>query len=461
MRTLANIVSSSLVAAAFAVAAVACGPTAERNGPAAELDGDGGTGVNDAGESLVDAAPTCFNLQCQQVSCPGGGTTRLSGTVYTPKGDLPLPNVTVYVPNAAVQPLPEGVICERCDELITGSPLVRTATDVEGRFYLDNMPVGQNIPVVIQSGKWRREITIPTIDECVDNPVADPDLTRLPRNKAEGNIPRIALTTGGADALECLLRKIGIADSEFTREEGDGRVNFYAGRSGASRFNASLGGQNFTAASTFWNSLDNLATYDVVLHSCEGLNDDNNKSAEAKQALYDYTAMGGRVFMSHYHNWWLRDGPEPWPTMAVPNWTNWCCHSDARTVRLNTSFDKALQMAEWLQFTGASTTLGYISVINPRGTVPALDESLAELWATSLLPEYVQYFAFNTPLSEPEEDRCGRVVFSDLHVSGGQGRDTPGAQFPNGCTTTDLIAQEKALIYMFFDITGCIAPPLL
>jgi hypothetical protein len=436
----------SLAAKAAVLVVAACGPSLPADPDAVGID-------------AVPPDAACINLQCQQVRCDNGATTRLSGTVFTPRGALPLPNVIVYVPNAPLQPISEGVSCDRCDDQLSGQPLVRTTTDVQGRFALDNVPVGPNIPLVMQIGKWRRVVEIPTVAACVDNPVTNPELTRLPRNQSEGHIPRMALTTGGWDALECLLRKVGIDDVEFTHETGAGRVNFYNGRGGTSRF---ASGTTFTDAPTFWDSLTNLRRYDVVLHSCEGLNDANNKSAEARQALADYTAAGGRVFMSHYHNWWMRAGPEPWPRIAT-TWQNGS-PSSPLAVTIDTSFDRGQQLADWLLFTGASTVLGQISVVDPRATVPELTPGLAQRWAYSA--SSVQYLAFNTPLVDglgnevPERDRCGRMVFSDLHVSGGSGRDTPGTAFPNGCTTTDLLPQEKALIFMLFDITGCIAPDI-
>ena len=83
---------------------------------------------------------------------------------------------------------------------------------------------------------------------------------RLPRNQTEGHIPKMALTTGGADALECLLRKIGIEDSEFTPEASSGRVNFYAGGGGTAAYDAALnGGAAFTPVHPWWDDLGQSA----------------------------------------------------------------------------------------------------------------------------------------------------------------------------------------------------------
>src|ERR1017187_9450676 len=105
----------------------------------------------------------------QQVSCPGNGTTTITGTVYTPNGTDPLPNVTVYIPNDVVQPFSPGVSCPLVGAPPSGSPLVGSETDVNGNFTLVNVPVGSNIPLVIVSGRWRRQLVIPSITACTNN----------------------------------------------------------------------------------------------------------------------------------------------------------------------------------------------------------------------------------------------------------------------------------------------------
>ena len=89
----------------------------------------------------------------------------------------------------------------------------------------------------------------------------------MPRTRMEGNIPRIAVTTGGSDALECLIRRIGIADTEFATDGGAGRVHLYAGGDGTNSF---MAGGTFAAATALWSNASKLATYDVACCPARG-----------------------------------------------------------------------------------------------------------------------------------------------------------------------------------------------
>jgi hypothetical protein len=168
----------------------------------------------------------CTGLCLQQVSCPagpGGATyTAVSGHVYAPNGTDPLPNVLVYIPNSPVLPMPNGAQCGTPP--VSGTPLVLTYTYYDGSFYLYNVPVGSNIPLVIQLGKWRRQFVISTVSACINNAAG---AFAMPANQSQGDIPRIAIQTGATSAPECVIRKVGISDSEFTGPNGGGRVNFF------------------------------------------------------------------------------------------------------------------------------------------------------------------------------------------------------------------------------------------
>ena len=81
--------------------------------------------------------------------------------------------------------------------------------------------------MVVQIGRWRRKVTIPAakVQQCGDARL-DAGTTRLPRTKVEGDIPKIAISTGGADSLECFVRKLGV-ETEMTNPAGTGRVHIY------------------------------------------------------------------------------------------------------------------------------------------------------------------------------------------------------------------------------------------
>lgn len=492
MRSL--LLGASLLSALVLVATTAPGCGSDDGGDAT-ADGGGTTGDGGCvgfGCSNDGGKPGCVGLECQQAACEGATKTTLTGTVYDPAGKVPIYNATVYVPNDALADIAEGASCDRCDAKVSGKPVVITSTDTSGNFTLTDVPAGANIPVVVQIGKWRRKVTISTVTACT-SAIVDPALTRLPKNRTEGNIPRIAVTTGGADPLQCLLRKIGIDDSEFGPAGSEARIHLYGGGGYVdsnpapntphqpSRKLAS--GTPFTDAKDLWNDAANLKKYDVVLLSCEGGENETDaanptatnaqKPEAAKQAMYDYAKAGGRVFASHYHYVWFSKSPDAAvkgvASWAVPERAPPATPSDPKTTAVNATisgaFPKAVAMNDWLTKQNALVS-GKLPIFDARHDIDSTTAT-GLTWITAPksslvaagVPDPVQYMTFNTPVGAAEDAVCGRVVVSDIHVAAGQQggvTDDPSADFPTGCKTTDLSAQQKALEFMLFDLSSCV-----
>lgn len=477
-----------------AVLGVSCSPAGGENssvvgGPsgsgATSTGGATGTGGGNGSPSDGGSSPklgpilesqgngACQGLECKVPACDAGTTTSITGKVYDPAGRLPLYNVLVYVPSGPVPAFTEGISCDRCAATIT-NPVTAAITDETGSFRLEQAPAGQDIPLVIQVGKWRRQLVIPAVAPCVDTPLSDPQLTRLPRNKAEGDIPRIAIAAGGADAMECLPRRLGISDSEFTTSAGDGRVHLFTATDNAN--NAGVGdvsvksfapelngGAALPHSMELWNSLETLRKYDIVVLSCEGAAFNQEKPMASRQALYDYLSEGGRVFASHWAHVWFSAGPDPVPTVGTWNSRNNPAAADVSLpATINQTFPKGEALAKWLVNVDASTVLGTLPVVGPRDNIQMVDPLLAREWITLDSPAYpaspkvVEYLSFNTPIGASEEQACGRAVFTGLHVSNDVEDRTQPPGFPGLCESTELSAQEKAVAFMLFDLSACI-----
>ena len=449
--------------AVFTLAIAGCGPN----------KGGNGNGIDAQGNGIIDGTPdACVGLECMKVDCTGQGigTTRLSGTVYAPNGTLPLYNVSVYVPNAPVGALQDGVSCDRCNDALPGNPTSLTTTDELGHFQLDNVPVVANLPLVVTIGKWRRQYTIPTVTMCADNPLPA-DKIRLPKNQQEGDMPQIGISTGECDAIECLVHKLGIDDKEFTNSSGTGRVHLYQGYLGSGQFATGFVNQGTFAPSTgWWSDLNQLKKYDILLFGCECSEHPEEKGPQALQAVYDYANLGGRIFMSHYHNYWVYTAPQPWPAIANFDLPDNGDVPDSATDTINQSFPKGISMYKWLD---GPEVMGLdankkLDVTDPRDTVKSINnypgttmpraDDFVDLGGCSggcSLSQSVQDFQFTVPNDKPDADRCGKVVFSDMHVSA---TSSPGSDFPSGCDTNPLTPQEKALAFIFFDISSCVGP---
>jgi hypothetical protein len=482
-------VAALLIACGFLARGLGgCSFHAER-GDGTGAGGNGGRFSSDARRGGLGGSGPCQGLECQQSTCTQGGctvpacgggvVTTVSGQVFDPAGKVPLYNIAVYVPNKPLDPIADGPSCDPCDpatgtSLLSGSPIVVTRTDLDGKFTLGDIaadvPAGTNIPLVIQVGKWQRQVTIPAVTACTNNAV-DASLTHLPRTQAEGHIPKIAITTGELDALECFLPKIGVDHSEFTLETEGGRVNFYAGGNGTSSFDTTSvtdPGMTITPVHPWWDSLDNLKKYDIILHSCEGSQGQFSgttpplsvKSPAARQALEDFADMGGRVFASHWHVYWFEQGPAAFQSIATFN------HRPGLPTDYDATIDQSSvqgqNLATWMVNVGGSTTPGIVH-LHQNASMTTVDSvtggntSQRWIYAANRTPQAVQYLTATTPIPGGQ---CGRVVVSDIHVSagGGTGSDVPNRPFPTGCVTTDLSPQEKVIEYMLFDISSCVSP---
>jgi hypothetical protein len=200
----------------------------------------------------------------------------------------------------------------------------------------------------------------------------------------------------------------------------------------------------------------------MVILSCEGAENTGTKSTAAREALKDYLDTGGRVFASHYHYVWFKNGPAPLPTTA-----SWVANSNqsSGTMHVDRSFAKGQAFAEWLVEAKASTTLGPIPATQLRRNVTTVpgegapaETSLRWLYHQNNSAEDTKFYSFNAPVGTPVEQQCGRGVYTDIHVSSGAGADQPRGTFPNNCADPkpELSPQEKALLFLLMDLASCI-----
>jgi len=446
--------------------------------------------------------PTCTNLCLDQKTCTGTVTTTLTGTVvagtlptYVPAGDSPdpIPNVLVYVPNATPSAFTKGVECKTCGADVTGAPLVEATTDYQGNFTLTNVPVPANgiIPLVIQLGHWRRIFGLGNtanpgfkVTSCATTSAGQ---IRMPRTHSEGDIPLTAISTGAIDPMECVLLKMGVDTSEFKDPGGGGRIEVYQGN-GAIIDDFTPDETSLVPDST--NGTATLDQYDQVIFPCWAEDPlagvDNVKTSKQQQNVVSYANAGGRMFATHLSYSWLEfAGATPFNTTAT--WVGDPDNSSSgpdieydtgtATIQQGTSAD-TLTFYKWmnaLAWSGASA--GAFNIVQERNNFSATGAG-SQLWiqgskaapavtdpanGTTYSASFPLVYTFATPYSTatPPPTQCGKVIYSDFHVSviQGGGSDDEDDVFPAECTTAPMSAQEKALEYLIWDLASCLPGP--
>lgn len=493
-------------------------------------------GIDSPTECVAGGGGTC-ELCSHLPQCDDGSPTRLTGRVITPgRSDddtgnhVGVPNALVYILQNNVDTLPEipvgipsgGTACDRCEDQQAqlGDVLFGAVTDATGAFTIEKyVPVGQEFTLVVKAGKFRRALrmTVPEAAACTDValPTALPDNpTRLPRDMNDGafvHIPKIAVSTGEIDAMECVFSKMGLADAEFGDPGDDGssaaRVHLYRGGSARNPSGASLGDAT-PHSEELYSSLPRLQQYDMVVADCEGASFDtpgnNSEAARFGGNVREYVNRGGRMFASHLSfTWLLNNGNAPYDAETpietglgpAAQWdTNAQTLSSLQDGTGFVSFERPNvsprieNFAEWLVSEQVVTEAEMsFEIVQPRSQATGLGEHTEEFihceppppepepegdagtpgprpgrpGGGTLTCTRTQQFSFNTPYGAPEDASCGRVAYSGFHVAaqaGGGNNPFANSVFPAHCAGS-LTDQEKVLLYMLFDLGACVGEP--
>ncbi len=394
---------------------------------------------------VPDASPaSCTGLCERRAACDSGQQTTLTGTAFVPSGVDPLSDAVVYVPNGPVAPFRPGVACAPCGAPVTGDPLVATRSGADGTFVLANVPAGANVPLVIQSGRWRRQVVVPEVMPCASNAV-DPRLTRLPRNQGEGDIPLMALATGSADPLECALRRVGLDDVEFTAPTDDGRVHVWVND-----------GAVIPGAPDASMLPPVIASYDLVFMDCTGL----AGASFDPSPFAAYTAAGGRVFSSHFGYGDLLN--PPFASTFVPSMPPDDGAFPGLPGSVDTSTADGQTFLQWLGAAGALNPDDTVTIQQPKEDVESAILP-AQTWlttsASSPMGATAQLFSFDTPVGQDPSTQCGSFVFSAYHVSDTVSMDfanpNSNVSFPDECVNEPMTATEKAFEFLLFRAPTC------
>jgi hypothetical protein len=440
---------------------------------------------------------TCTSTAC---SCSLGGmgmgcTTTVTGTVYDPGVNVPLPNITVYQPSGALIALPDGPSCDTCASLLSPYSSI-TSTAVDGTFSLTVTPSGGNATIVMQTGKWRRSITIP-VTSCTTNALptctsagAAACKTRLPQTSAEGNIPLIALSMGSLEPFECDMAKFMGGSTEMGPASAGKRIQLFTD-TGA---NTSPGAT--AAKSALWNSQADLNKYSVVILPCSGTGGDIDTTLTAAQEGYfvNYIESGGKMFVDHDSVGQMMEATTSGGGQAIAPFhtaATWYANSGQSAgsntpsgthVEVTGNTPTHAEFKTWLTNNGAYGG-GYVNTPEPReravnAAVPltTLNAATAQTfewlrgettdnWSGDPTGNYSVTFSFDansTGIVPPgSAGACGRVFYNGMHVDTSRG--SASGTFPGECSlAASESPNEAAFEYLIFALTACsttVAPP--
>lgn len=437
--------------------------------------------------------------------CAACGTcvTGISGKVYDPSGasgnaapdganTIPLAGVAVFQPSGALKTLTDGVACDTCASL--SSPYqAATVTAPNGSFTLTGISPGANVPITVQSGRWRRTISM-NVPQCVTTPVTA-GVLRLPRSSTasgltdglESTIPKTAITSGNQESLACLLRRMGVAQAEIDKPSANKRFSVY--------LDTGMAVSGAPSVTNLYTNQASLDAYNAILMNCNGSDkftpnatilEAGSFTTTQRNLFVSYANKGGRMFMDHWPgNPLIKGSPNTtWKSTQVATWLgtsdtgNHSTKANARQGQAAPANATALQatFTNWLTNAASANSpyaADYIRVDDSVRFPTAVGAHAIEWLRTKAYDtnwngsgaDSTLSFSFETGIGAANggvDTTCdgtptggsGRVMYNSIHVSASRG--TSG-NFPGSCngTGTGPTAEEKTLEYQLFQLTAC------
>lgn len=367
----------------------------------------------------------------------------ITGRVTLPDGIRSAPAALIYEP-ATAEPLRTG----ECQQCLEGSDLLaHTTTAVDGTFSMQ-LPLGSHT-LFVEKALFKRGLAV-TVRECGETIALPAGATRLPRDRTEGYVPRIALVTGWWDHMETVLAALGMAPDEMTATEtfvpysGDGYSAFPAD------------------TELFINSAL-LNSYDMVVVNCGNQNISTLFATdEARVNIRAFVSGGGRLFVTDESSAFIEEtfpeaidfvgsegdglGEEPEAQRAS------FLGEDGLSVRADILDAAAAQwMAQY--FPSSDATVPIDSFVGGWAVMDRVDTSRTKTWVASDVSWYSDEKSFEStsgykPLTVSFDHGCGRVVYSSYHTA----EESSGSA---------LAAQELMLGYLLVEIASCVSEPMI
>ena len=408
-------------------------------------DGCGGSCGECSGLLPVCNAGTCV------ASC--SPACQLTGTVLAPEGSIPISGASVHLTTTPPLDIPQELFCDKCQDLPANIPQGTSAAD--GTFSIVT-PVGGEYYLVVQKGGFRK---VSTIEIQGGTQELDASLTTLPADtNVEANewAPRIAIVDASYDDIKNTMAKLGLGEVNSSGVLVNGTETFDLYGTPSFFDDGEYAGDQ----ESLLNDYDTLANYHIVFFPCDSSWPNSLLAQQAvKDNLTEYVKNGGRLYVTDWSydvlrqafpdpiTWYDDDGTfdsghtgsydadaePPVPDTGEPDF-------------VNTGSDPSLWA--WLNAQGIDEfeVEDNWTVIQSANTYTAPDENFmlkemeTKVWVVGS-GNLSSFGSGSQPNTVSFQWGCGRAMFSTYHTEPGFG--------------ADLVAQERALLYIILEVLVC------